>query len=100
MEISNQVVLAAVVAYAIQFIKNSRFFPFITTETAKLNRALAVVLSGLSALGIHVVCSKVNHSCTLTWVDGMTIVTVLWHWVGQFVLQHGWYKAIIAPGSK
>lgn len=95
MEISSQVIIAALVSYAIEFIKGSKYFPFITAESAKVNRFVSVVLSGLSALGIHVVCSKLNHSCVFTWTDGITVLTVLWHWVSQFVYQHLIYKVAV-----
>lgn len=91
-QLQTNVAVAAVLSFLMQKLKSSRFCPWMTAETAKLNRIVAIVLSGLATLGIHVVCSKVNHSCTVTWVDWTTIVGGLWQWLAQFVVTHGWYK--------
>ena len=93
-QIQTQVVLAAVLSYIVQKMKGSRYFPWITAETSKVNRTAAIILSGLATLGIHIVCSKVDHTCTVSWVDGMTVATGMWHWASQAILTHGWYKAV------
>lgn len=95
MQISSQVIMAAVVAYVIQFVKASKYFPWVTAETAKANRYLAITLSGLSAIGIHVVCSKIDHSCVITWTDGISILTILWHWFSQVVYTHLIYRVAV-----
>jgi hypothetical protein len=95
-QLQNQVVAGALLAFAIQWAKGSRLFPFITAETARVNRWASVALSGLTALGIHVVCSKVDHQCVISWTDGMTIAVGIWHWITQFVFTHCAYKAVVA----
>lgn len=92
-QLSTNVAVAAVITFFIQQLKQSRFFPWITAETVKINRVVAIILSGLATLGVHFVCSKTDHSCTVTWVDWTTVAVGLWHWLVQFVVTHGWYKA-------
>lgn len=93
-QISNQIAAAALLSFLIQRLKGSTWFPWITAESEKVNRILAIVGSGLAALGIHIACSKVNHQCAVTWVDGMTIASGLWHWATQFAITHGWFKLV------
>lgn len=94
--LSSQVTAAAVVSFLIAFLKKQAWFPLLTSETEKLNRLAAVVLSGLAALGISV---SFNHEAGQLIVSGLTastIVTGLWHWLQQFALTHGWFKATSA----
>lgn len=98
-QIPNQVVAGALLAFFIQWLKRSSLFPWITTETSKLNRYVAIGVSGLAALGIRIICSKVNHECSVSWTDGLTIASGLWHWAAQFVFTHSFYMAVVKPGS-
>lgn len=92
MDISTQVGVAALVSLGIQWAKQSSWFPWLTTETDKLNRGAAVALSGLASIGIHV-----SHPAAGSWlVEGVTIATIapaLWHWFIQFLYTHGIYKS-------
>lgn len=91
-----QVTAAAVVSFLIAFLKKQSWFPWISTETEKINRVAAIVLSGLASLGIH---AHFSHESGILTVTGLTLTTVavgLWHWVTQFALTHGWFKATSA----
>jgi hypothetical protein len=61
--------------------------------SGKLNRALAIVLSGMAAIGIHAHYSAADHTLLLTGLSVGTIVNGAWHWLVQSLYAHGWYKA-------
>lgn len=96
-QLFNTVGAAAALSFLLQLLKQSPWFPWITTESEKLNRTLAIVGSGLATLGIHIACSQTDHACTLTWASGMAVLSGLWHWAVQFAVTHGWYKAVNKP---
>lgn len=92
-ELGSQITAAAVISFVIGWLKKSPWFPWITTETAKLNRVAAVVLSGLAALGLHF---QFNHSAGSLLITGLSLQGFLlgaWHWGSQFAITHGWFKA-------
>ncbi len=94
--ISSQVTAAAVVSFLIAFLKKQSWFPWLTTETSKLNRFVAIVLSGAASVGIH---TSFNHQTGVLIISGLTLTSVLafaWHWITQFALTHGWFKATSA----
>ncbi|HVT81215.1 MAG TPA: hypothetical protein VHM90_11215 [Phycisphaerae bacterium] len=91
--ISTQVAVAALLSAFLQWLKASKYAPFLTAETEKLNRIATIVLSGLGAIGIVLACSVTDHSCTLTWPSGPDLFAGLWKWAEQFAIMHGWYKA-------
>jgi hypothetical protein len=94
--LSSQVTAAAVVSFLIAFLKKQSWFPWLTTETDKLNRVVAIVLSGLASVGIH---ASFNHAAGQLVITGLTLTSVaqgLWHWGTQFALTHGWFKATSA----
>lgn len=93
MDTSTQLGLAALVAFVIQWAKNSSWFPWLTTETDKVNRAVAVLLSGLASFGIHATWNGTNHSLLIEGLGLSTILPALWHWFVQFLYTHGIYKS-------
>jgi hypothetical protein len=92
-EFSSQLALAAVSSMILQWVKNSAWFPWINKNTAGLNRAVAIVISGIGAAGIHMHYDTAAGSLTLTGLTKESIVRNGWTWFTQFAFQHGWYKA-------
>jgi len=91
--LGTQVTAAAVVSFLIGFLKKQSWFPWLTAESEKANRIAAVVLSGLAALGIH---AQYTHAAGTLVITGLTLTTILsgaWHWLTQFAITHGWFKA-------
>jgi hypothetical protein len=94
--LSTQVTAAAVVSFLIAFLKKQQWFPWLTAESEKANRLVAIALSGAAALGIH---TTFNHATGTLVISGLTLATVtagFWHWLSQFALTHGWFKATSA----
>jgi len=99
MDIGTQVATGAFISFLIQQLKKAESLPWINAQSAKINRALAIVGSGIGTLGIHIACSNVTHSCQLTWISGTAILLGLKDWAVQFAVTHGWYKATSGNGQ-
>jgi D-alanyl-lipoteichoic acid acyltransferase DltB (MBOAT superfamily) len=92
LDIGTQVAVAGIISTAIGALKRSSWFPFITTETAKLNRAAMIVLSGLGTIGVHFSYNREAGSLLITGITAATVLSGLWHWIVQCFITHGWYK--------
>ena len=61
--------------------------PWVTNQTAALNRAIAVIASLFSALGIHFSFSATQGVLTITGLTIAGIAGFVWHWLVSFVSQ-------------
>jgi hypothetical protein len=96
-QLASQFTLAAMVSFALQWLKAQPWFPWVTVETQKINRATSIALAALSGVGIFVTW---NHDAGTLMISGLKAAN-LWHVgvkvVQQFAMQHVLYKAVIAP---
>jgi len=93
-QVVSQLTSAAIVVYALQWLKRSTFFSFITADTKTLNRFASGTLALASAFGIHAAYDA--HGGVLT-VTGLTTAGVLhgiWHWANQFAAQQVIYDSV------
>lgn len=93
-DISTQLVASSIAVWVIQIIKKSKYFPWITAQTGRLNRVVAVVVSGLTAVGIHV---TFDHSSGVLTISGLTaagIVVGFGTWLKSFVMQELVYQGV------
>lgn len=93
MDITTQVGAAAGLSFLLQWAKGSKYFPWFTAETAKLNRLATIVGSGLVAVGLNYTWDASSHTLTIANLSFATVGTGLWHWFTQYALTHGWFKA-------
>jgi hypothetical protein len=93
MDVGTQVAVAAIISFLVGKLKQSSWFPWLTAETSKLNRLVAVLLSGVAAVGIHYQWDAADHSLLITGLSLTTILGMLWHWAVQAIYTHGWFKA-------
>lgn len=87
-----QMAVAGIISLVIGWLKKSKWCPWITTETAKVNRVVMILLSGLGTLGIHFTYSHTAGTLLITGLTWATFGAGLWHWVVQSFVTHGWYK--------
>lgn len=88
---------AAIASFIIERLKNAAWFPFVQQEgTLIASRILAAITAFASASGIHYAWSSDHTTLTLTNLSLATIGVALWHWLGQFIVQEGWYQAVIS----
>jgi hypothetical protein len=86
-QLSAQVVISAVVVWALQLAKKSPLVPWLNTETAKLNRMVAVAASLFSSVGIHFTYSVTQGVLTITGLTLAGVGAFFWHWLTSFVSQ-------------
>lgn len=98
---SNQLVIAAVSSWLMEKLKDSKYFPLITTETERLNKLFAATVAALATAGILVTTNWDGSTFTFS-IANLTLPTVgafLWHWVGQYVYMKFAYKGMKALGN-
>ena len=88
------VVWAAISAWVLEWLKDKPWAPFIVEYGPYLNRATALVIAVGSAIGITFAFDATAHTLTIGGLDLVSISTLAWKAVEQFVLQqlvyHGW----------
>lgn len=92
----SSVTVAAIGVAFIQWVKKSKWFPWATMETAKLNRILSALYAVVAAVGIHLAW---NHGAVpgsyMLEVTGLTVMGVamgIWGVLKAFVLQELIYR--------
>ena len=96
-QILSQLTSSAVVVYAIEILKHSKWFPWLSEETPKLNRLAAVIGSFGAAVGIHFAYDAQNGALLIT---GLTVAGILhgaWHFAQQYALTQLAYDSAINP---
>lgn len=92
MTFGTQVVIAGIISTLLGMLKKSSWFPWITAETSKVNRVVAIALSFLGTAGIHFAWNASSHSLTITGLALWPLLTFLWHGVAQSYVTHFYYK--------
>jgi hypothetical protein len=102
---------AALVVYVIQFLKKTKYFPWLQNEGQVI---LKRVISVGGALGAHTgitfawhslgAGSSGSHQFIVTLPAWSVVAAFLWRWAGQWVMQEGWYqtifnKVMLAPAT-
>lgn len=86
---------AGIVVWAINKLKAASWFPLVQKDAAYLNRAFSFVVALLVTAGISyswVTDANGAHTLTLN-IPTLSVLAVgLWHALGQYVLQEGWFQ--------
>lgn len=93
--VADQVTASAVVVLALQYLKKSRFAPFITYETDVLNKALAALFAAFTAVGIHYSYDATTHTLMVTGITVGAFLHGLWHWLTSFSFQQLIYHGVV-----
>lgn len=93
-QVLNQLTIPGLIAYGIQWMKNSKspVFSWITVGTPWITRILAVVAAAGTAVGMT--WTYTGGTLTITNLTWATVALAVWHVAQNYLLQHGWYKAI------
>lgn len=101
--IFTQLTTGAASAYLLQLIQKWRAVPWITEHTDGINRAVRVFMSFIAAIGISYAWSAGtadgSHVLSLTIPSWIALFHGIWHWFGQYALQHAWWKVFQIPIS-
>lgn len=96
--LTTQVVLNVVMAWLLEKIKNSPLVPLLDSSKPKLNRFMAIVASGLTALGVHLTTAHPDtgtYVITVTGITGSGLATSAFHWLKSFIFQEIAYQKLI-----
>lgn len=85
---------ALAVAYFIEWLKKLRSVPIVTRETSRLNHLLAIVLTGLTSLGIHLHYDA--GTLTVTGLAASQLLPAAGNWIYTYVISKAGYHALIA----
>jgi hypothetical protein len=91
--LGNQVVINAITVGVMRHLKNSKWFPLISKETAALNRFIAVLAAGAAAVGVNYSFDHTTGTLMITGLTTATIVNGIYNWVASFVTQQTIFKA-------
>jgi hypothetical protein len=95
--LSDQIPLALISTYALQWLKASKFFPWLTMETQTLNRIVGIAIAFLTSVGVLV---SFDHVAGVLTVTGLTLAN-LGHAVirfgQQWTFQQASYRLVVAP---
>lgn len=101
--IFTQLTTGAASAYLLQLIQKWKALPWITEHTDGINRGVRIVMSFGAAIGISWVwgakAADGSHVLSLTIPSAIVLLHGVWHWFGQYALQHGWWKVFQIPIS-
>jgi hypothetical protein len=97
--VATQVTVSGIVVAAIQWLKSSKLFPWITAETATLNRIIGVVAAVATSVGVHITWNHGNlPGSYMVGVTGLTLMGIL---TGAFdVLKSLVFQEIIYRSTK
>jgi hypothetical protein len=88
-----QITASAMAVFIIQRMKNWSALPWITHWTPMVNRAVAILSAFLTAIGVHIAYSSVEHTLLISGLTLTGILGMMWVWVKQFALQEYVYQS-------
>lgn len=101
--LGDQLILAALSSCGIEALKNSKYFPLITTQTEQLNKIFAAAVAALATAGILVTANWDPTAHTFTFavanLTAMSVLSFVWHWFGQYIYMKIAYKGMKALGN-
>jgi len=94
-ELGAQASIAILVSFGIQWVKKSRFFPWLTVETQAVNRWVSIVAAFCAGIGIYATWNQ--GTLTVTGLTGINVYHALMRGVEQWAFQTTAYRGLIAP---
>src|SRR5690242_18683748 len=90
--LTQQVPSGVLLVFLQDWLKRQKWFPWVNYEAGKANHFLAIALTGLTSVGIHV-----THTGTFTqggavliaWPASTVLFAGLWHWAQQYGITKG-----------
>ena len=93
--ILSQISTSAMIVYGLEWLKMCKWFRWLDLESKKLNRIVAVILSGLGAIGVHGEFDPGAGTLLITGLSTVTILHGLWDWAQAFVTQQVIYDGVV-----
>jgi len=86
--LATQVTAGAIIAWITNWLKGSKYFPWITQEAKAISTMVAVLLSAAAALGVNVAWNGADHTLVISGLNLYGIVIAAWSLLKQYVFQH------------
>jgi len=99
--IASQVVFSSIIVWLFREVKKCGWITFINGETPKVNKLIAIISSGLVALGLNTTYSYTPEGIFTLQVTGLTLIGVyegLKQWMFSYIVQQTGYR-ITEPKS-
>lgn len=94
----SQVTLSAVAVVVMQWLKKASWFPWLTEQSDRANKAVAAFMAAIAAVGIHYTYDAPTATLTFTGISFAALGHGLWHWLQSYAVQETIYKgAFHAP---
>jgi len=93
--IASQIVFSSIIVWLFRLAKQSSYISFINGETPKVNRMIAIVSSGLVALGLNWTYSYTPEGILTIQVTGLTLMGIYEgskQWIFSYIVQQTGYR--------
>jgi hypothetical protein len=77
---------SGITVFVLQWLKRSRYFPWITEEKTKLLRTLSALAAAGTAVGISATWNGPEHTLVISGLTLGAVLAGLWAWAKQFVM--------------
>jgi hypothetical protein len=86
--LATQITAGALIAFVVNFVKQSKYFPWISEETKTLSTILAAFLAAATAVGVNAVWNPTEHTLLISGLTLAGISAAVWAFAKQYVMQH------------
>lgn len=97
--ISSQLAVAYMTSSILEYLKNKSWFPLLSQNTPQINRAMALIASFCTAIGVHLVSDwQATTGVLVITISGLTwsgLVHGLLAWVQQHAFQEGAFRLLV-----
>lgn len=84
---------SAIVVYAMQRLKQAKWFPLVQADRAKLNRLFSIGAAAIGAMSVEWVWDPSVRSLTIHIPTLWVAIVGLWHWLNHYAMQETIYQA-------
>lgn len=93
--VADQVTTSAIIVWLLQLAKRMWWIPWIDEHSAALNRFVAIIASGVGALGLSVHFDPTLGIATITGLTASDIIAGLGGWIQSYVWQQILYRGYV-----
>ena len=98
--LGTQFIISGLAAYLLEHLKNSTWMKWFTPETSrKTKQVIAILVSGVTALGIHWSYDGTAGTLTITGLTAAAVVEHGWDWLRAWYLQQLVYDIAVKESS-
>ena len=90
--ISSQFSLSIIVVWLIDKLKDAKWFPWLNADSAGANRVVAIILAGITGLGIHTMFDTSNGVLTISGLRMESLIHNGFSWIFSYATQQSIFK--------